>query len=258
MNQQDSSHLQTTPDASSTRFGFDRLIWLALVATIVVVFGISMMKRRGDAPSDRTPAAIASTNTAVPTDDSGEPRRITDFALVDTNGEPFTLANLTGQIWIADFFFKNCRGMCPMVLTRLADLQRAIPEDANVKIVAITVDPTNDSPQALSETAKTYGAKDGRWLFLTGDQHEIIRLANEGFLLPLSEDPSTHSFKLSLVDRTGRIVGYFDGTDEQQVTRLKKKIRELVDAEHREESESPRGASADAARSEAPPSEGSR
>ena len=200
----------------------ERFLWACLIAILAGVSGFSIWKIRDTSravqPLEPGPApSIADLHRQVP-----------DFSLVDQNGKTVTRADLAGQVWVADFFFTHCTGKCPMVTSRMADVQRAVPKEASVKLVSITVDPERDSPAVLAKWAADYGAQDDRWLFLTGDKNDIIRLCKEGFLLPMGDNPSDHSFKLMLVDRAGIIRGSFQGTDENEVAELKKKIRSLA------------------------------
>jgi protein SCO1/2 len=153
-----------------------------------------------------------------------------DFTLTERNEKPVTLADLKGKVWIADFFYTSCPGPCPMLSSRLSDLQKELANDADVRLVSISSDPEKDTPQVLREYASHFGAGD-RWLFLTGSKESIYKLANEGFKLGLAEDrtakePISHSTKLVLIDRAGIIRGFYDGVG-GSITRLLTDIRTL-------------------------------
>jgi len=159
-----------------------------------------------------------------------------DFSLTERNGQPFGLQNLRGKIWVADFIFTNCAGTCPIMTTAMTAIQKmALAENLNdVRLVSITVDPERDSLAALQRFADGYGALKDRWYFLTGDGAAIQQLANKGFLLSAAastgvsaEEPIIHSNRFVLVDRQGRIRGYYDGTDEESVKSLRKDLKTL-------------------------------
>ena len=175
----------------------------------------------------RKPAPTPVVTTPSPDD---EPTFVPDFSLIDKSGKPVTLADLKGQVWVANFFFTSCPAQCPAMNLRMGQVQRSLPVGAAAKLVSITVDPEKDSPEVLAEYATTYSGKDDRWLFLTGDKQAIIRLAIEGFKLSAGEDPNIHSTKLALVDRDGRIRGYFNSTDEKSVAELQEQLKELLKA----------------------------
>ena len=199
-----------------------------LAALFCIVAGVSVAvtwKIR----SIRSRRPIA-TPVVTPASPDNEPTYVPDFSLIDKNGKPVTLADLKGQVWVANFFFTSCPAQCPAMNMRMGQIQRALPDGAAAKLVSITVDPDNDSPEVLADYAKTFHAKDDRWLFLTGDKQAIIRLAKEGFKLPAGENPNDHSLRLALVDRDGRIRGYFNSTDEQSVAQLQEQLMALLKA----------------------------
>ncbi len=160
------------------------------------------------------------------------------FDLVSQTGSPITLANLGGQIWIADFFFTGCSSSCPMMSAGMQGLARALGDAKGVRLVSFSVDPERDTPERLAEYARGYGATPDRWLFLTGDKKQVRRLAREGFHVT-AEDPSPedvkqgaeavlHSTRLALVDGHGDIRGYYDGTDEKALAELGQDVRRLL------------------------------
>ena len=141
---------------------------------------------------------------------------VPDFTLTERSGRMVRLNDLLGQIWIADFIFTNCACACPMMSSNMKQMQNLLNDKSDVKLVSITVDPARDSPQALSEYAKKYGARADQWLFLTGDGAAIRKLAVQGFLVSATaganpKDEIAHSSRFVLIDRRGRIRGYFDG-----------------------------------------------
>jgi protein SCO1/2 len=160
---------------------------------------------------------------------------VPDFTLTERSGQPFGLNDLRGQVWVADFIFTNCAGTCPIMTTAMTEIQQmAIDEKFDdVKLLSITVDPERDTLEALQRFAAGYGAVKDRWYFLTGDGAAIQQLANNGFLLSAAAsggpaaEPIIHSNRFVLVDRQGRIRGYYDGTDEEGAAQLLKDLKKL-------------------------------
>ena len=93
---------------------------------------------------------------------------------------------LNGKIWIADFIFSTCPGPCPMISSRMGDLQRPL-EKSDVHLVSFTVDPETDTPEVLRDYAKRVHAEPGRWDFLTGEQKRDLRSHAAGFKLAVAE-----------------------------------------------------------------------
>lgn len=163
---------------------------------------------------------------------------VPDFALTERSGRPVTLAGLRGHIWVADFIFTRCAGPCPMMSTRMAALQSSLTKATDVRLVTVTVDPAHDTTSVLQAYAKNYNASADQWLFLTGDEPAIRKLAREGFHLGMEKLPPAqraadegeilHSTTFSLVDRAGSIRGYYDGDDPQAHNRLLLDIGNLM------------------------------
>jgi protein SCO1 len=144
------------------------------------------------------------------------------FQLTNQNGQSFASQQLSGKIWIADFIYSTCPGPCPMISTRMGELQKPLHE-TDVKLVSFSVDPQHDTPAVLRNYAAKLQAEPGRWEFLTGDKATIYRLSRDGFKLAANEGEAgqpIHSTRMVLVDRRGVIRGYYDATDADAVTRL--------------------------------------
>jgi protein SCO1/2 len=152
------------------------------------------------------------------------------FQLVNQNNQPFGSEQLTGKIWIADFIFTECPGPCPMISSRMSEMQKPLGK-TDVHLVSFSVDPEKDTPEVLRGYAEKLKAQPGRWDFLTGQKWTIYDLSKNGFKLAVadrSEDTSVpvHSTRLVLVDRHGVIRGYYDATAPDAVTKV------LADANH--------------------------
>ncbi|MGI9086666.1 MAG: SCO family protein [Chthoniobacterales bacterium] len=155
---------------------------------------------------------------------------VPEFRLTNQNGEPFGSAELKGKIWIADFVFTSCRGPCPLISSRISELQKPL-ENSDVHLVSFTVDPQTDTPAVLHDYAARLHAQPGRWDFLTGPVKTIYELTSKGFKLAVSdgageEDVPVHSTRAVLVDRHRTIRGYYDVTAPDAVTKL------LADTSH--------------------------
>ena len=88
------------------------------------------------------------------------------FQLLNQNGQPFGSAQLAGKIWIADFVYTTCPGPCPMISSRMSELQKPL-EKTDVHLVSFSVDPEKDTPKVLRSYAERLQAQSGRWDFLT-------------------------------------------------------------------------------------------
>jgi len=159
------------------------------------------------------------------------------FTMTNRDGRAVRLQDLAGKPWIADFVFTRCPASCPLMTARMARLDRDLPRDLPVRLVSFSVDPEHDTPQVLEHYAETYHAP-ARWLFLTGSKEETYRLSRQGFKLGIEIPPAAgpgapgapvvepilHSTRFVLVDAQGRIRGYYDGFDEESMTRLRRDL----------------------------------
>ena len=161
-----------------------------------------------------------------------------DFELTERSGRTVTAGDLAGKVWVADFIFTTCAGPCPLMSTHMAALQRAT-EDLDVQLVSFSVDPERDTPEVLSEYAARYKADPERWLFLTGPKQALYDMIQKGFLLAVDDGSLTeggkpgpgiitHSVKFVLVDREGRIRGYYSGEEAGVVQEILPDIQRLV------------------------------
>src|SRR6266702_1962798 len=155
---------------------------------------------------------------------------VPEFVLLNQDGKNFGSAQLRGKIWIADFIYTTCPGPCPMISTRMSELQKPL-EKTDVHIVSFSVDPEKDTPEVLRGYAEKLHAEPKRWDFLTGPKPTIYKLSHDGFKLAISDGSDAegipvHSTRMVLVDRQGQIRGYYEATEADAMTKL------LADTNH--------------------------
>jgi protein SCO1/2 len=152
---------------------------------------------------------------------------ISRFTLQDQDGRPMSPVQLRGKIWVADFIFTRCGGPCPLMSSKMAELQGALG-DRRAELVSFSVDPEYDQPAILKKYAQHYGAKPGKWHFLTGRKEEITRLLREDFKIGFEQTdgpPETaivHGSHFVLVDGEGRIRGYYGVLEDETPVRGEK------------------------------------
>lgn len=156
---------------------------------------------------------------------------VQNFSLLERSGKLLSDADLRGSIWIADFIFTSCPGPCPRMSARMSQLQTALAPAEEVRLVSFTVDPERDTPEVLSRYAERYEALPGKWFFLTGDKSDIYDFARASLNLSVREDPGNahfiHSTQFVLIDKTGRIRGYYDSMDNMSLGQLVVDIERL-------------------------------
>lgn len=161
---------------------------------------------------------------------------IPDFSLINQNGEAVTQNDLKGKIYVADFFFVTCPTICPKMTTHMLELQKHFYDIKDFHLVSYTVNPEHDSVEVLKNYAENIRAIDSLWDFVTGPKDEIYELGYKGYMVNAMEDEMAeggflHSQWLVLVDKKGRIRGYFDGTSTSETNNLMDAIEILFKEE---------------------------
>lgn len=148
------------------------------------------------------------------------------FSFRDQDGKPVATADLRGRAWIADFVFTRCTSICPVLTSSLARLDRELPP--GVQLVSFSLDPGHDTPEELKKYAEASAGGSKRWRFLaTGSTAERDALVS-GFLLDARDTPEdaanpiVHSSRMALVDASGVVRAYYDGTDPEAMAKLRR------------------------------------
>jgi protein SCO1/2 len=101
---------------------------------------------------------------------------VPDVTLVDMNGSRVRLASVLeydGPV-LLQFIFTTCPTICPVMSGTFSATQSKLGADAaRARMISISIDPEQDTPERLREYARKFKA--GRqWLFLTGDLDGIV------------------------------------------------------------------------------------
>lgn len=156
------------------------------------------------------------------------------FTLEDRHRQKISKEALIGKVWIANFLFTSCPTQCPIIVSEVKRIQKALLLKENFRNVSISVDPLRDTPEVLSAYADRVGADPFKWMFLTGAKKDIQSLVQNGFRLSAADDGGAlgsdiiHSSKLVLVDHTGRIRGYYDANETSDVRQAIKDAKILL------------------------------
>ena len=206
-------------------------IWVTTAVFIAVAAGFGLWVRQAlrarTGTSDERPLEGMQRFGAVP-----------EFSFTERSGRKIRLADLLEKVWVLDFIYTHCPDTCPIQTAEMKSLQDEFAAEKDIRFVSITVDPTRDTPAALSEYAARFSADRERWLFLTGDKDAIYALAQEGFHLAVAELPQAsrepsaathaHSPRFVLIDRKAQIRGYYQATDKPALARLRRDLRRLL------------------------------
>ena len=144
---------------------------------------------------------------------------VPDFTLTNQLGQAVTRGSLLGRVTVSDVIFTRCPSQCIKMTQLLGRIQRELTAADPIQIISLTTDPEFDQPAVLKRYATQYGADAQRWLFLTGEAAAIHHLASSGFKFVAAEKRSEerdspedlfiHTTKVVLVDKLGRIRGWY-------------------------------------------------
>ncbi|MGP8214732.1 MAG: SCO family protein [Bacteroidia bacterium] len=160
--------------------------------------------------------------------------KVHDFKMTDQEGHTVTRNTFKNKIFVVNFFFATCQGICKQMNHQLERATKNFTGNPYVKFVSYTVDPMHDSIPVLADYAKQHDAVPGQWYFLTGDKKEINRLACKSYLDVGGEcqgEAFVHTQNMALVDTAGHLRGFYSGTDSADVNRLIADINLLMKEE---------------------------
>ena len=167
----------------------------------------------------------------------GYGHKIQKFQLTDQNNRSFGSKELKNKVYVAEYFFTTCGTICPIMNSQMQRIQKKYRGNSNFEIVSITVDPEHDSAAVMLNYANGHGADNNQWHFLTGKKEELYNLARKSFFLLKPAEVRNqgdvgsdfiHTNFFVLVDQRSRIRGYYDGTNQNQVTTLMEDIDILL------------------------------
>ena len=95
---------------------------------------------------------------------------IDGIPLVDQDGRATTLGEAVGsdKPVLVNFIFTTCTTICPVMSAGMSQLMKNLaPEEDSVRVVSISIDPENDTVEALRAYAARYHAPPS-WRFLRG------------------------------------------------------------------------------------------
>ena len=159
--------------------------------------------------------------------------KIPKFEFINQNGDTIRNNDYAGKIYVADFFFTTCPGICPKLTKHMKILEDLYSKNDQIKFLSHTVMPWHDSVSVLNEYGKRYDIESKKWNLVTGDKEEIYRVARDGyfadnsFKTQESVNEFIHSENFYLIDKNGKIRGVYNGTLEIEIERLKRHIKTL-------------------------------
>jgi protein SCO1/2 len=159
--------------------------------------------------------------------------QIPPFRFLNQDSTWVSEKDMSGKIYVADFFFTSCPTICPKMKTQLLRLYERYASNDQIRILSHSIDPTFDTPIVLKQYAERLQVKAPRWNMLTGDKAAIYKLGEKSYMVTAQEDKNeaggfVHSGAFILVDKNRHVRGIYDGTQETEVNHLIEDIEILL------------------------------
>lgn len=135
--------------------------------------------------------------------------QLPSLVFVDRQGRKVSLNDLRGKPLLISLVYTGCTDVCPAIIENLRPAieigQSALGADSFTTLT-IGFDTRHDTPERMQSFARSRGVDLPNWLFLSGDQQAITRLADAiGFTIVPSAGGFDHMAQVSVVDADGRI-----------------------------------------------------
>ena len=150
---------------------------------------------------------------------------VSNFNLINQNGDTITQKDYENKIYVADFFFTRCNSICPIMTNNISILQKEFFNNDDIMFLSLSVTPEIDSISVLRAYANKNDVIDQKWNIVTGNKKHIYELARRSYFAVVEQGDGglqdfIHTPNFVLVDRKKQIRGIYDGTDNLEIERL--------------------------------------
>jgi len=164
---------------------------------------------------------------------------VQDFSFTGQDGNAITEHNVDGKVYVADYFFTTCKGICPKMNANLATIFETFRNDSDFAVISHSSMPETDSVPLLKEYEEKMIGKNphfaAKWYFVTGTKDSLYRMAQQSYLLDNAKNDSLnindqfiHTQFFALVDKERRVRGIYDGLKDDELQRLQDDIQKLL------------------------------
>jgi len=157
------------------------------------------------------------------------------FAFVNQDGKMVTEKDVAGKVYVAEYFFTTCPGICPTMNTNLKKVYDKFKGNSEFLILSHTSDPERDSVPVLRRYADSLGVNTNQWVFLTGRKDSLYNTARLSYTI---DDPANnlrninddflHTQFWALVNRKGEVKKVYDGLKEREINAMMKEIEKML------------------------------
>jgi len=158
------------------------------------------------------------------------------FSFINQDGRRIDQSDVSGKVYIAEYFFTTCKSICPIMNKNLQQIYEQYKDNPGFVILSHTVDPETDSVGRLKYYADSLKVNTARWWFLTGSKDSLYDAARTSYLV---DDPKNnsenieeqflHTQFIALVDKNGQVRRkIYDGLKKDELEELKNDIGVLL------------------------------
>lgn len=154
------------------------------------------------------------------------------FAFLNQDGKMVTNKDVEGKVYVAEYFFTTCKGICPKMNNNLRKVYDAFKDEKDFLILSHTCMPEVDSVPVLKKYADSMKVNTNQWIFLTGRKDSLYNMARVSYTIddPVNNlrtvaDDFLHTQFWALVNKQGKVKKIYDGLKDSEVEALIRQIR---------------------------------
>ena len=139
---------------------------------------------------------------------------VNNFQIEEVHGEEYQLQNK--KVKLVTFFYTHCPDICPLTMMDFKELQSKLKGEGifgkEVELVAISLDPENDTPAVIREYATSFQADTTGWKWLRSTPTDTKKIAQSLQMQyeKLEGDFFSHSTTMYLIDQNNQVRALYD------------------------------------------------
>src|SRR5690242_5064452 len=157
------------------------------------------------------------------------------FAFLNQDGQKVTDKDMEGKVYVAEFFFTTCTGICPKMNNNMRAVYDKFKDEKDFRILSYTCDPERDSVTQLKKYSDSLKVNTAKWVFLTGRKDSLYMLARNSYTIddPANnvnsiDDQFIHSQLWALVNKRGEVKKIYDGLKPSEVDEMMRQISKML------------------------------
>lgn len=164
---------------------------------------------------------------------------VQNFSFTDQNDQTVTEHNFDGKVYVTEYFFTTCKGICPKMNANMKGVFEKFKDQKDFAILSHSSMPETDSvPLLKAYEQKMIGANPhyaAKWYFVTGNKDSLYKMARQSYLLDNEKNNSEnieeafiHTQFFALVDKQKNVRGIYDGLKKDEINRMEKDVATLL------------------------------